>query len=82
MAYVLPAGETRAGFVTRREIGGAVVRNRARRLLRESWRAVVPLLSGAIEVVFVARPPIAEARMPEVAEEMRRLLALTGVMSE
>lgn len=80
MAYVHPAGETRSGFVARREVGGAVLRNRARRLLRESWRGVAPALTGPVEVVFVARPAIVDARMQDVAKEMRELLASAGVI--
>jgi ribonuclease P protein component len=75
------AGGTAAGFVARREIGGAVARNRARRLLREGWRRIGPEVATPVEVVFVARPSIARSKMPEVAEEMRAVLGQAGVMS-
>ena len=46
----------RLGFTATRKIGGAVVRNRAKRRLREAARALVPMhgLPGC-DYVFVAR---------------------------
>jgi ribonuclease P protein component len=78
--YALRSTDTAAGFVARREVGGAVARNRARRLLREAWRQVEPAVATPVEVVFVARPSIADSRMPEVAQEMRALLAREGAI--
>ena len=41
VVYVVPSQQlTRAAFVCGRRIGGAVVRNRGRRLLREAWRTL------------------------------------------
>jgi ribonuclease P protein component len=56
----------RIGFAVGRRVGGAVVRNRARRLLREAARQLVPRLVGC-DVVVVARPPIAELGGAELA---------------
>lgn len=47
----------RIAFAVGRRIGGAVVRNRARRVLREASRQLVPRLAPC-DVVIVARPPI------------------------
>jgi ribonuclease P protein component len=79
--YALRSNGTAGGFVARREVGGAVARNRARRLLREAWRQVAPGVTTPVEVVFVARPAIADSKMPEVAEEMRALLAQEGAIA-
>ena len=80
--YWVPVdGQTRAGFVVRREIGGAVARNRARRLLREAWRQVASDVSAQVDLVFVARPGIAPSKTPEVAAEMRALLARSGAIA-
>jgi ribonuclease P protein component len=49
----------RLGVVTARRIGGAVVRNRARRLLREAFRLHQHELARPVDLVLVARPSIA-----------------------
>src|SRR5436309_5395762 len=55
--YVLPEGSTtRVGFACPRAIGGAVVRNRARRLMKEAWRACASRVREGYEVMIVARP--------------------------
>lgn len=46
----------RAGFTATRKIGGAVVRNRAKRRLREAARALLPLHGRpGCDYVFIAR---------------------------
>jgi ribonuclease P protein component len=60
-------------FIAGRRIGGAVRRNRARRVLREVWRRVAPSVAEA-HVVIVAREGILETRTDEVETEMRELL--------
>jgi ribonuclease P protein component len=56
----LPVGAaSRLGVITGGKIGGAVVRNRARRLLRETFRVHQHDLAGPVDLVLVARPSIA-----------------------
>ena len=55
----LPAeSPSRVGVITGRKIGGAVVRNRARRLLRETFRVHQHDLAGPVDLVLVARASI------------------------
>jgi ribonuclease P protein component len=80
--YWIPSEEpSRAGFVSKRELGGAVVRNRARRVLREAWRQVGPSVGRPVDVVFVARPAMAGAKTSEVAQEIRALLVRQGLIA-
>jgi ribonuclease P protein component len=73
--------ETRTGFIAGRGIGGAVVRNRARRLMREAWRMVDSAVRPGTHVVLVARPGTRTARTAEVVAELTALLRRIGVMS-
>src|SRR2546423_12361219 len=51
----LPAGSpSRLGVITSGKIGGAVVRNRARRLLRETFRLHQHDLAQPIDLVLIA----------------------------
>ena len=79
--YAVPAeGSSRAAFVASRKVGGAVARNRARRVLREAWRALAPRFQEGHRVVLVARPEIAGARTPELIEEIGEVLTRAGVI--
>ena len=71
----------RAGFTAGRRVGGAVIRNRARRLLREAWRSVAQRADGGCDLVFVARPDIAGRKLADVVAEMESLLLQAGVIA-
>jgi ribonuclease P protein component len=53
--------------ITSRRVGEAVVRTRARRLLREAFRIHQPRLVRPVDIVLVARPSIAGKSFAEVA---------------
>ena len=57
---------SRVGVITSRKIGGAVVRSRARRVLREAFRLHQRRLSKPVDVVLVARGSIAGKAYTEV----------------
>jgi ribonuclease P protein component len=52
--------QTRVGVITSRKIGGAVVRTRARRLLREAFRLNQHRIGSPVDLVLVARQSIVE----------------------
>jgi ribonuclease P protein component len=48
----------RLGLSVSRKLGGAVVRNRVKRLLREAFMADAKNLSKEYDFVLIARPPL------------------------
>jgi ribonuclease P protein component len=69
----------RVAFVASKRVGGAVARNRARRILRAAWRSVATTVSENVDVVFVARETILGAKTQDLEAEMGELLRRMGV---
>jgi ribonuclease P protein component len=63
---------SRLGVVTSRKIGGAVVRSRARRLLRESFRLHQAGFSRPVDLVLVARASIVGKGLADVERDFLR----------
>jgi ribonuclease P protein component len=53
--------EPRLGLAVPKSVGNAVVRNRVKRQLRETWRELVPRARQGHDYVLVARPGLAES---------------------
>ena len=64
-----PGSHSRVGVITSRTIGNAVARNRARRLMRETFRLHQHDLNQAIDLVLVARQSIAGKAYPQVEQD-------------
>jgi ribonuclease P protein component len=65
-----PASEgPRIGLIVSRKVGGAVVRNRIKRLCRECFRLSPGFLPDGIDLVIVARAGADSMKLQEVRDE-------------
>lgn len=65
----------RAGFTATRKVGGAVVRNRAKRRLREAARQLLPLYGTAsTDYVFIARGGTTTRPWPRLLDDVKSAL--------
>jgi len=65
----------RLGFTATRKVGNAVIRNRAKRRLREAARAVAPLLAvSGSDYVFVARMGTADRPWDRLLDDVKSAL--------
>lgn len=71
----------RVGLSTSRTVGNAVQRNRAKRLLRESVRSSIPLLSPGWDLVLIARSRIEKASFQDVKKAVDELFRRAGLLA-
>jgi ribonuclease P protein component len=67
-----PSGN-RLGITVSRKVGGAVVRNRIKRRIREWFRKCSDMRAGDFDIVVIARAPAVELDGTEAQAEMARL---------
>lgn len=72
-------GQARVAFSVGRRIGGAVVRNRVRRILREALRPLLPRLV-ACDIVVVARPAVLGAGVGDLEKMLADAAARAGLL--
>ena len=83
--YAMPNGrsENRLGITAGKKVGNAVMRNRAKRIIREAYRAAEGEMPIGLDIVVVARPGLPEQNAAALTETMRKrgLRHLSGVSS-
>lgn len=73
-----PDDRTRVGFIIRKQVGNAPLRNAIRRVLRQCFLDALPSLPEGTWVVFDVPARPARARRAEMRSEAARLLAEVG----
>ena len=67
-------GYTRTAFVASKKVGNSVMRNRARRIMKEAYRSLQEGVAKGFDIIFVARNTIDGCTEQEVEKVMRTAL--------
>ena len=81
--FAAPNGEDRirVGVSVSKRVGGAVVRNRVKRRIRENVRLRLEAMVPGSDLLFIVRPAAAEATGADVSKAVERVLVLAGLMA-
>jgi len=69
------------GVAAGRTVGTAVTRNRAKRLLREAMRALIPNITSGFDLVLIARPGLVSATLEETRQALLTLLQRAQILT-
>lgn len=84
VAYVLKnrQGKLRLGITVSKKIGGAVERNRAKRLLTAGFAEIAAQIPTGYDVVLVARTRLLKTKSTEIAATMLQNFEKAGIIKE
>lgn len=74
--------QPRLGITVSKKIGGAVERNRAKRRIREVFRATLPSLKQNIDICVVARGRLLTSRYDKVLHDFDSAASELNMLSE
>ena len=64
----------KVGVAAGRTVGTAIHRNRAKRLLREAMRTLLPNIASNLDLILIARPGLVSATLEETRQALLNLL--------
>ena len=70
----------KVGVAAGRTVGTAVYRNRAKRLLREAMRTLIPNLTSGLDLILIARPGLASASLEQTRQALLTLLQRAQIL--
>jgi ribonuclease P protein component len=75
-----PSAGLQVGVAAGRTVGNAVRRNRAKRLLREAMRTLLPKTAPGWDLVLIARPGLPAASLDQTRVALETLLRRAGLL--
>ena len=70
----------KVGVAAGRTVGTAVYRNRAKRLLREAMRPLLPNITPGLDLILIARPGLVTATLEETRQALLTLLQRAKIL--
>ncbi len=74
--------KVRVGVAASRTVETAVKRNRAKRLLREAMRPLIPSLASGWDLILIARPALASSTLTDTRQALINLLQRAQLISD
>ena len=71
----------KVGVAAGRTVGTAVYRNRAKRLLREAMRSLIPNIASGLDLILIARPGLVSATLEETRQALLTLLQRAQILT-
>ncbi|MDQ3007469.1 MAG: ribonuclease P protein component [Chloroflexota bacterium] len=68
------------GVAAGRTVGTAVYRNRAKRLLREAMRTLLPNIASGLDLILIARPGLVSATLEDTHRALLNLLQRARIL--